>query len=56
MLAGITRGLSNSAIAARLGVSGKTVANYVSIVLTKLRVPDKERAAELARRRAAEAG
>lgn len=54
VLAGITRGLPNAAIAARLGVSGKTVANYVSIVLTKLRVPDKERAAELARRRAAE--
>lgn len=56
VLAGITRGLPNRAIAARLGVSGKTVANYVSIVLTKLRVPDKERAAELARRRAAELG
>jgi DNA-binding CsgD family transcriptional regulator len=56
VLAGITRGLPNSAIAARLGVSTKTVANYVSIVLTKLRVPDKERAAELARRRAAEVG
>ncbi|MET0812923.1 MAG: helix-turn-helix transcriptional regulator, partial [Microbacterium sp.] len=48
VLAGIVRGLPNSAIAARLGVSAKTVANYVSIVLTKLRVPDKERAAELA--------
>ena len=56
VLAGITRGLPNSAIAARLGVSNKTVANYVSIVLTKLHVPDKERAAELARRREAIAG
>lgn len=56
VLAGIVRGLPNAAIAARLGVSGKTVANYVSIVLTKLRVPDKERAAELARRRTAELG
>ncbi|MET0735774.1 MAG: helix-turn-helix transcriptional regulator [Microbacterium sp.] len=56
VLAGIVRGLPNSAIAARLGVSAKTVANYVSIVLTKLRVPDKERAAELARRRSAEFG
>lgn len=54
VLAGIVRGLPNVAIAARLGVSTETVANYVSIVLTKLRVPDKERAAELARRRAAE--
>ena len=53
---GIVRGLPNAAIAERLGVSSKTVANYVSIVLTKLRVPDKERAAELARRRAAELG
>ncbi|PWJ49871.1 regulatory protein, luxR family [Quadrisphaera granulorum] len=56
VLAGITRGLPNAAIAARLGVSTKTVANYVSIVLTKLGVPDKERAAELARRRSAAAG
>ncbi len=56
VLAGISRGLPNTAIAAQLGVSGKTVANYVSLVLTKLRVPDRERAAELARRRAAEAG
>lgn len=56
VLAGIVRGLPNSAIAQRLGVSSKTVANYVSIVLTKLRVPDKERAAELARRRSAEYG
>lgn len=56
VLAGIVRGLPNAAIAARLGVSGKTVANYVSIVLTKLRVPDKERAAELARRRGEEWG
>ena len=47
-------GIPNSAIAARLGISAKTVANYVSIVLTKLRVPDKERAAELARRGTAE--
>lgn len=53
ILGGIAQGLPNAAIAARLGVSGKTVANYVSIVLTKLRVPDRERAAELARRRAA---
>ncbi|CAN5593430.1 hypothetical protein BH10ACT7_BH10ACT7_24140 [soil metagenome] len=53
VLAGITRGLPNSAIAELLGVSSKTVANYVSLVLTKLRVPDRERAAELARRRAA---
>lgn len=50
------RGLPNRAIAERLGVSAKTVANYVSIVPTKLRVPDKERAAELARRRGAELG
>lgn len=56
VLAGIVRGLPNGAIAQRLGVSSKTVANYVSIVLTKLRVPDKERAAELARRRSAEFG
>ncbi|WP_054682360.1 helix-turn-helix transcriptional regulator [Microbacterium sp. No. 7] len=56
VLAGIVRGLPNTAIAERLGVSSKTIANYVSIVLTKLRVPDRERAAELARRRGAELG
>ena len=42
-------GLSNAAIAERLGVSAKTVANHVSILLTKLYVTDRAQAALLAR-------
>jgi DNA-binding NarL/FixJ family response regulator len=34
-------GLDNAAVARRLGVSGKTVRNYVSTVVTKLQVPDR---------------
>ena len=44
-------GLSNAAIAERLGISAKTVANHVSVVLTKLQVTDRTQAALLARRR-----
>jgi len=44
----IAAGLGNAAIAERLGVSGKTVANYVSSVLTKLRVKDRAAAGRLA--------
>lgn len=41
VLALLARGLDNTAIARRLGVSGKTVRNYVSTVLTKLQVTDR---------------
>lgn len=47
----IAQGLSNSAIAKRLGVSGKTVANYVSTILTQLRVQDRAAAARLMKER-----
>ena len=43
-------GISNAAIAERLGISAKTVANHVSVVLTKLQVTDRTQAALLARR------
>jgi DNA-binding NarL/FixJ family response regulator len=35
------KGLTNAVIAERLGVSSKTVANYVSAVLTRLELPDR---------------
>lgn len=41
VLALLARGLDNAAIARRLGVTGKTVRNYVSNVLTKLQVTDR---------------
>jgi DNA-binding NarL/FixJ family response regulator len=37
----VADGLTNAAIAARLGLSGKTVANYVSSILTRLGVADR---------------
>jgi DNA-binding NarL/FixJ family response regulator len=46
----VADGLSNAAIAERLGISGKTVANHVSTVLTKLQVTDRTQAALLVRR------
>ncbi|WP_431907590.1 response regulator [Nonomuraea jabiensis] len=45
----VARGLDNAAIAQRLGVSGKTVRNYVSNVLTKLHVTDRSAAIVRAR-------
>ena len=43
-------GLGNSAIANRLGVSAKTVANHVSAILTKLQgVTDRTQAALVSR-------
>lgn len=46
VLALVANGMSNSAIAERLGLSGKTVANYVSVVLAKLEVTDRHQAKE----------
>ncbi|WP_423802366.1 response regulator transcription factor [Neobacillus sp. SAB-20_R2A] len=40
-------GLNNSGIAARLKISGKTVSNYVTNILNKLQVADREEAIEL---------
>lgn len=50
ILALVARGLGNQAIAARTGISAKTVANTVSNVLVKLGVADRGEAVELARR------
>ncbi len=49
VLALIARGLTNTAIAERLGSSPKTVRNQVSEVYSKLRVADRQEAAERAR-------
>jgi DNA-binding NarL/FixJ family response regulator len=43
------KGLTNPAIAERLGLSAKTVANYVSIVLMKLGAEDRLEAARIVR-------
>jgi DNA-binding NarL/FixJ family response regulator len=40
----LARGMDNSAIARRLGVSGKTVRNHVSNVISKLHVADRSAA------------
>lgn len=40
-------GLNNSGIAAKLKISGKTVSNYVTNILNKLQVADREEAIEL---------
>jgi DNA-binding NarL/FixJ family response regulator len=45
----VGRGLGNQAIAGRLGVSAKTVANSVSNILVKLGVADRAGAVEVAR-------
>lgn len=49
MLAGLATGLTNPRIAARLGLSEKTVRNQVSAVLAKLGVADRAAAADRAR-------
>jgi DNA-binding NarL/FixJ family response regulator len=45
----LARGTPNPAIAAQLGLSTKTVANYVSNILGKLQVADRTQAAARAR-------
>lgn len=47
----MSRGLANPAIAERLGLSPKTVANYVSLVLVKLGAEDRHDAARMVRAR-----
>lgn len=47
----IGKGLPNQVIAERLGLSSKTVANYVSIVVLKLGADDRRQAAALIRAR-----
>jgi DNA-binding NarL/FixJ family response regulator len=49
ILALIAMGMTNSAIAERLALSGKTVANYVSVVLAKIDASDRNDAVRLAR-------
>jgi DNA-binding NarL/FixJ family response regulator len=44
ILALIAKGMTNSAIAERLGLSGKTVANYVSVILAKIDAADRNEA------------
>ncbi|MCH6167863.1 response regulator [Pseudonocardia alaniniphila] len=46
----VARNLTNPQIAARLGLSGKTVRNHVSNVFAKLQVADRAQASALARR------
>jgi len=50
ILALLSEGLRNAAIARRLFVSTKTVDHHVSAILTKLRVPSRAEAIVLARK------
>jgi DNA-binding NarL/FixJ family response regulator len=45
----VAAGLSNAVIAARLGLSAKTVGNHTSTIFTKLRVADRAEAIVRAR-------
>jgi len=46
----LARGLTNRAISARLYLSDKTVRNHVSNILAKTGAPDRQAAADMARR------
>ena len=46
----VARGLNNAAIARRLTVSPLTIRNHITNILAKLAVPDRQRAADVARR------
>jgi len=48
----LAQGRSNPQIAARLGLTRKTVSNYVSAILVKLQVTNRVEAAQQARRAA----
>ncbi len=48
-MVGEASGLSDSAIGERLGIAGKTVANNVSSIFTKLQVADRAQAIVRAR-------
>ena len=47
----LAKGLPNPIIAERLGLSGKTVANYVSVLLAEIGAQDRVEAAQLLRSR-----
>lgn len=47
----VAEGLDNAAIAARLGLSTKTVANYISAILTQLQLPNRAAARDIVRTR-----
>jgi DNA-binding NarL/FixJ family response regulator len=51
ILALVAKGLMNSAIAERLGLSGKTIANYVSVILAKIEAVDRNEATQKVTRR-----
>jgi len=51
ILEGVAKGLSNKEISLDLGISGKTVKNYISNVLQKLHVRNRVEAALLAKER-----
>jgi DNA-binding NarL/FixJ family response regulator len=45
----MTEGINNTDIAKKLSISGKTVANYITNILNKLQVSDRQEAMRLAR-------
>ena len=50
VLHGLAEGLSNGQIGERMGVSAKTVSNYVTLVLNKLHAADRTEAARMVER------
>lgn len=47
ILEGMAEGQTNAQIGARLTISAKTVANYVSMILNKLQVEDRNEASSI---------